>query len=99
MLVDPCKNNRPDCCHRAYGTMEYPMLKTLDTSVFRVRPKYDFADVDEVLQNTFLLDDMGEPVEEDSSRLADDSTVIDDSCTDLGVLDSSCIGFRQRMVR
>ncbi|CAM9598837.1 unnamed protein product [Scytosiphon promiscuus] len=100
IIVDPCKGNSYDCCHRFYGSPEYPMLVEPDETSFRAVEKYLFADTTEILANTIIVDKEGVTVPTANSRFADDEIVIDDNCTALGVPDGlSCVGFRQKQQR
>ncbi|CAM9416203.1 unnamed protein product [Hapterophycus canaliculatus] len=100
IIVDPCKGNSYDCCHRFYGAPEYPMLIEPDETSFRAVDKYLFADTIEILANTIIVDKEGVTVPTANSRFADDEIVIDDNCTFLGVPDGlSCVGFRQKQQR
>lgn len=94
------QGNSYDCCHRFYGSPEYPMLVEPDGSSYRAIDKYLFADEAEVLSNTAIVDKEGIAIATANSRFADDEIVIDDSCTAAGVPDGlSCVGFRQKMQR
>eukprot|EP00904_Undaria_pinnatifida_P012814 jgi/Undpi1/8663/HiC_scaffold_25.g11128.m1 len=100
IIVEPCKGNSYDCCHRFYGSPEYPMLIEPDGSSFRAVDKYLFADETEVLSHTAIVDKEGVAVATANSRFADDEIVIDDNCTAAGVPEGlSCVGFRQKLQR
>lgn len=94
------QGNSYDCCHRFYGSPEYPKAVEPDGSSYRVDDKYLFADADEILSNTVIVDKDGSTVPTANSRFADDEIVIDDNCTASGVPEGlSCVGFRQKMQR
>lgn len=91
------QGNSYDCCHRFYGSPEYPLKAEPDDSSYRAVDKFLFADVDEILANTVIVDKDGVTVSTANSRFADDEIVIDNNCTGSGVPESSCVGFRQKM--
>lgn len=94
------QGNSYDCCHRFYGSPEYPKAIEPDDSAYRVVDKYLFAGADEILSNTAIVDKDGIAVSTAHSRFADDEIVIDDNCTASGVPEGlSCVGFRQKMQR
>eukprot|EP00752_Nemacystus_decipiens_P006299 g5679.t1 len=100
IIVDPCKGNSYDCCHRFYGAPEYPLLIDPDRTSFRAVDKYRFADTTEVLANTVIVDKEGVEVPLANSRFADDEIVIEENCTAAGEPEGlSCVGFRQKQQR
>ncbi|CAN0375993.1 unnamed protein product, partial [Pylaiella littoralis] len=100
IIVDPCKGNSYDCCHRFYGAPQYAMLIEPDETSYRAVDKYLFADTSEILANTVIIDKEGVAVDIANSRFADDEVVIDDNCTAAGEPEGlSCVGFRQKQQR
>lgn len=93
------QGNSYDCCHRFYGSPEYPLKTETDTSSYRVVDKYLFVDETEILSNTLIVDQHGNTVPDANSRFADDEIVIDNNCTAANMPDASCVGYRHKMKR
>lgn len=93
------QRNSYDCCHRFYGSPEYPIQLEADTSSYRAVDKYLFADSTEILSNIVIVNKEGVTVEISNSRFADDEIVIEDNCTAVGVPEGSCVDFRKKMQR
>ncbi|CAM9978182.1 unnamed protein product, partial [Phaeothamnion confervicola] len=76
LIVDPCKGQSYDCCHRRYGTPQYAVDAAGDGS-YRVVSKSVFLSATEPVSTGTLVDEFGEDVSDDNSRFADDEVYID----------------------
>eukprot|EP00953_Heterococcus_sp_UTEX-ZZ885_P015682 8832-Heterococcus_DN1.PRE.1 len=99
LLVDPCKGNKYDCCVRAYGAPEYPMLLDADTTRERVVPKLVHAPPGQILSKVNIIDQDGIAISAMNSRFADDEVVVDSACLQNNVPYTACVDFMQRQQR
>jgi hypothetical protein len=99
LLIDPCKGNKYDCCVRAYGAPEYPMLLDPDTTRERVVPKLVHAPPGQILSKVNIIDQDGIAISAMNSRFADDEVVVDSACVQNNVPYTACVDFMQRQQR
>ena len=93
-----------DCCMNRYGRGEYGYKKYHESYHNREIPMNKLeifnrritADVNEPLHNIVLVDEKGDEILYESSRRADDHTMIDESCVGLRDPHTNCIRDRLR---
>ena len=88
-----------DCCMNHYGRGEYGYMKyhesyhngELPMNKLEIFKRRISADVNEPFHNIVLVDEKGDEIPYDSSRRADDHTVIDEDCRGLRDPHSNCL--------
>lgn len=93
ILMDPCRNNRYDCCMNHYGVPEYPSMINTGLEAERVSKILVIGSDTEVSKNYNFVTEDGTVMLSSETRSADDYSIWDSRCISLNNPFTNCTVF------
>lgn len=92
IIMDPCRSNSYNCCMNVFGSPEYPALLKPNLEADRVYKYIVIAPPDEVSQNYYLVDELGNPIATNAQRTPDDYQTWNGTCVTMDIPNDFCAG-------